>query len=70
MIKLDDEKGDIAVFSLLTQLRYEYHAPEDGCEFVFDHDKVIFWGDGNMGQHLFDYTDDFWGGTGCEFTKR
>lgn len=70
LIKLDDEKGDIAVFSLLTQLRYEYHAPEDGCEFVFDHDKVIFWGDGNMGQHLFDYADDFWGGTGCEFTKR
>ena len=68
-IKPDDVKGDIAVFSLLTQLRYEYHAPEDGCEFVFDHDRVIFWGDGNMGQHLYDYDSDFWGGTGCEFLK-
>ena len=43
-LKPDDVKEDIAVFSLLTQLRYEYHAPEDGCEFVFDHNKVIFWG--------------------------
>ena len=68
-IKPDDVKGDIAVFSLLTQLRYEYEAPEDGCEFVFDHNKVIFWGDGNMGQHLYDYADDFWGGTGCEFLQ-
>ena len=68
-IKPDDVKGDIAVFSLLTQLRYEYEAPEDGCEFVFDHNKVIFWGDGNMGQHLYDYADDFWGGTECEFLQ-
>lgn len=69
-IKPDDVKGDIAVFSLITQLRYEYHAPEDGCEFVFDHDKVIFWGDGNMGEHLYDYNSDFWGGTGCEFISK
>ena len=69
LIKPDDVKEDIAVFSLLTRLRYEYEAPEDGCEFVFDHNKVIFWGDGNMGQHLYDYADDFWGGTGCEFLQ-
>lgn len=68
-INLDDVKDDIAVFSFTTRLKYEYEAPEDGCEFVFDHDRLLFWGDGNMGNHIYDYADEFWGGSNCEFTS-
>ena len=67
-INLNDVKDDIAVFSFISQLEYEYEAPEDGCEFVFDHDRLLFWGDGNTGDHIFDYADKFWNGSRCEFT--
>ena len=67
-INLKDVKDDIAVFSFISELEYEYEAPEDGCEFVFDHDQLLFWGDGNTGDHIFDYADKFWNGSRCEFT--
>ena len=67
-INLDDVKDDIAVFSFISELKYEeYETPEDGCEFVFDHDRLLFWGDGNMGEHIFDYGNEFWKGRNSEF---
>lgn len=68
-INLNDVKDDIGAFSLKLQLKYEYDAPESGCEFVFDHDKLLFWGDGNMGNHIYDYADEIWGGVNCEFLR-
>ena len=67
-INLNDVKGSIAVFSFISLLKYEYEAPEDGCEFVFDHDQLLFWGDGNTGDHIYNYADEFWKGSRCEFT--
>lgn len=58
-INLNDVKGSIAVFSFISLLKYEYEAPEDGCEFVFDHDQLLFWGDGNTGDHIYNYADEF-----------
>lgn len=66
-INLSDVKDDIAIFSFLLRLKFEYEAPENGCEFVFDHDKLLFWGDGNTGNHIYDYADEFWNGVNCEF---
>ncbi|MDE7325998.1 MAG: hypothetical protein K2N63_06965 [Lachnospiraceae bacterium] len=67
-INLNDVKDDIAVFSFISELKYkEYDVPEDGCEFVFDHDRLLFWGDGNMGEHIFDYGNEFWKGKNSEF---
>ena len=68
-INLNDVKEDIGVFSLILRLRYEYDAPEDGCEFVFDHDRLLFWGDGNTGNHIYYYADEIRDGVNCEFLK-
>lgn len=68
-INPDDVKDDIGIFSLFLWLRSDYGAPENGCEFVFDHEKLLFWGDGNTGEHIYDYNSDFWGGGQCEFLK-
>lgn len=66
-INLNDMKDDIAIFSFILRLKYEYEALEDGCEFVFDHDKLLFWGDGNMENHIYDYADEIRNGVNCEF---
>ena len=71
-INLDDIKEDIAVFSIFLQLRnsMNFNAPE-GCEFVFDHNTLLFWGDENPGEHIWDYNAEFWGevnGVKCEFS--